>query len=60
MMLVSDAAMVYGIAKAPTLSMVDARLAAGKHGGWTPHKAGTSISMGLATVGYLMMFVWKE
>ncbi|MEO8138248.1 MAG: hypothetical protein ABI742_01320 [Gemmatimonadota bacterium] len=60
MMLAADAAMVYGIAKAPSLSAVDARLAAGKHGGWTPHKAGTITSMSLATVGYLMMFVWKE
>ena len=60
MMLVADGAMIYGIAKAPSLSAVDARLAAGKHGGWTPHKAGTITSMSLATVGYLMMFVWKE
>lgn len=60
MMLAADGAMIYGIAKAPSLSAVDARLAAGKHGGWTPHKAGTITSMSLATVGYLMMFVWKE
>jgi hypothetical protein len=59
-MLAADAAMVYGIARAPSLDAVDARLAAGKHGGWTPHKFGTVTSMSLATVGYLMMFVWKE
>jgi hypothetical protein len=60
MMLAADAAMVYGIARAPSLDAVDARLAAGKRGGWTPHKFGTVTSMSLATVGYLMMFVWKE
>lgn len=59
-MFASDAAMIYGIARAPSLDAIDARLAAGKKGGWTPHKAGTVASMSLATVGYLMMFVWKE
>jgi hypothetical protein len=59
-MLASDAAMIYGIAKAPSLSAIDDRIAAGKRGGWTPHKSFTVASMSLATVGYLMMFVWKE
>ncbi len=60
LMLASDAAMIYGVAKAPSLSTIDARIAAGKRGGWTPHKSFTVASMSLATVGYLMMFVWKE
>jgi hypothetical protein len=59
-MLASDAAMVYGVAKAPTIQKIDARIAAGKRGGWTPHKAFTITSMGLATVGELMMYIWKE
>ncbi len=60
LMLASDAAMIYGVAKAPSLSTIDDRIAAGKRGGWTPHKSFTVASMSLATVGYLMMFVWKE
>jgi hypothetical protein len=60
LMLASDAAMIYGVAKAPSLSQIDDRIAAGKRGGWTPHKSFTVASMSLATVGYLMMFVWKE
>jgi hypothetical protein len=60
LMLASDAAMIYGVAKAPSLSTIDERIAAGKRGGWTPHKSFTVASMSLATVGYLMMFVWKE
>jgi len=60
LMLASDAAMIYGVAKAPSLSTIDARIAAGKRGGWTPHKSFTVASMSLATVGYLMMFVWKD
>ncbi len=58
-MLASDAAMIYGIAKAPTLDQIDARIAAGKRGGWTPHKSFTAASLSLATAGYLMMFIWK-
>jgi hypothetical protein len=60
MLLAADAAMIYGVAKAPSISQVDDRIAAGKTGGWTPHKSFTFASMSLATVGYLMMFVWKE
>jgi len=60
LMLASDAALVYGVAKAPTLSQIDARIAAGKRGGWTTHKEFTVASIGLGTVGYLMMFLWKE
>jgi hypothetical protein len=60
LMLASDAALVYGISKAPTVRQIDARLAAGKHGGFTPHKSFTLASMSLATVGYLMMYIWKE
>jgi hypothetical protein len=60
LMLASDVAMIYGVAKAPSLSTIDDRIAAGKRGGWTPHKSFTVASMGLATAGYLMMFVWKE
>ncbi len=59
-MLASDAAMIYGISKAPTVAKIDARIAAGKRGGWTPHKSFTVASMSLATVGYFMMYVWKE
>jgi hypothetical protein len=60
MMLAADAGFIYGAAVAPSTAKIDQRIASGKRGGWTPHKASTVISMSLATVSYLMMFVWKE
>lgn len=60
MMLAADAGFVYGAAVAPNTAKIDARIASGKRGGWTPHKISTVASMGVATFSYLMMFVWKE
>ena len=59
LMLAADAGFVYSVAKAPTTAKVDARIAAGTRGGWTPHKASAIASMGVATISYLMMYVWK-
>ncbi len=59
LMVAADAGFVYSIAKAPSTSKIDARIASGKRGGWTPHKASAIASMGVATIGYLMMFLWK-
>lgn len=59
MMLAADAGFVYGAAVAPTTAKIDARIAAGKRGGWTPHKISTVASMGVATIAYLMMYVEK-
>jgi O-acetylhomoserine/O-acetylserine sulfhydrylase-like pyridoxal-dependent enzyme len=58
-MLAADAGFVYSVVKAPTTAKVDARIAAGTRGGWTPHKASAVASMGVATISYLMMYVWK-
>ncbi|MEO7995659.1 MAG: hypothetical protein ABI743_14765, partial [bacterium] len=38
LLLASDVAMIYGVARTPSLSQIDDRIAAGKTGGWTPHK----------------------
>ena len=59
LMLAADAGFVYSIAKAPSTSQIDDRIEAGKRGGWTPHKASAIASMGVATVSYLMMYLWK-
>jgi hypothetical protein len=59
LMLAADAGFIYSIAKAPSTSKIDDRIEAGKRGGWTPHKASAIASMGVATVSYLMMYVWK-
>lgn len=58
-MLASDAGFIYSAARAPSTSDIDDRIASGKRGGWTAHKATAFASMGVATVGYLMMYVWK-
>jgi hypothetical protein len=58
-MLAADAGLIYSVAKAPTTAKIDARIASGTRGGWTPHKASAIASMGVATIGYLMMYVWK-
>jgi len=59
LMLASDAGFIYSASKAPTTSKIDARIASGKVGGWTPHKISAVASMGVSTVAYLMMFLWK-
>lgn len=59
LMLAADAGFVYSIAKAPSTAKIDARIAAGKVGGWTPHKASAIASMSVSTLAYLMMYVWK-
>ncbi len=59
LMLAADAGFIYSIAKAPSTSKIDDRIAAGKVGGWTPHKASAIASMGVSTIAYLMMYVWK-
>lgn len=59
LMLASTAGFIYSGTQAPTTDEVDARIASGTRGGWTKHKASAFASMGVATVGYLMMYVWK-
>ena len=59
MMLAADAGFIYGATVAPSTAKIDARIAAGKRGGWTPHKAATVASMGVSTFAYLMMYIWK-
>lgn len=60
MMLAADAGFIYGATVAPSTAKIDARIAAGTRGGWTPHKISTVASMGVATFSYLMMYVWEE
>jgi hypothetical protein len=59
LMLAADAGFIYSAAKAPSTSKIDARIAAGKVGGWTPHKASAIASMSVSTLAYLMMYGWK-
>jgi hypothetical protein len=59
LMLAADGGFIYGASVAPTTAKIDARIAAGKRGGWTPHKISTVASMGVATIGYLMMYLDK-
>lgn len=59
LMLAADAGFIYSIAKAPSTAKIDARIASGKVGGWTPHKASAIASMSVSTLAYLMMYVWK-
>ncbi len=60
LMLAADAGFIYGAAVAPSTAQIDQRIADGKRGGWTKHKIATVTSMGVATVGYLMMYLWKS
>jgi hypothetical protein len=60
MMLASSAGFIYAAQIAPSTGDIDARIAAGKRGGWTPHKRAAVASIGLATVAHAMMFIWKE
>ncbi len=59
LMLAADAGFIYSIAKAPSTDKIDARIESGTRGGWTPHKASAIASMGVSTIAYLMMYVWK-
>ena len=59
LMLAADAGFIYSVSKAPSTEKIDARIASGKVGGWTPHKASAVASMGVSTLAYLMMYVWK-
>ncbi len=60
LMLASSAGFIYAAQIAPSTAEIDARIAAGKRGGWTPHKKAAVASIGLATVAHAMMFIWKE
>lgn len=60
LMLASTAGFIYSGTQAPSTSDVDERIANGTRGGWTRHKASAWASMTVATVGYLMMYVWKD
>jgi hypothetical protein len=60
LMLAADVGFIYGASVAPSTAKIDERIANGTRGGWTPHKISTVASMGVATVGYLMMYVWKS
>jgi len=59
LMLAADVGFIYGASVAPSTAKIDERIANGTRGGWTPHKISTVASMGVATVGYLMMYLWK-
>lgn len=59
LMLASTAGFIYSGTQAPSTSDVDERIANGTRGGWTRHKASAWASMSVATIGYLMMYVWK-
>jgi hypothetical protein len=59
LMLAADAGFVYSAIKAPTTKQIDARIDAGKRGGWTPHKISAIASMSVSTIAYLMMYLWK-
>lgn len=58
LMLAADAGFVYGASIAPSTEDIDARIAAGERGGWTPHKRVTMASMGVAVAGLAMMYIW--
>lgn len=60
LMLASTAGFIYSGTQAPSTADVDERIANGTRGGWTRHKASAWASMSVATVGYLMMYVWKD
>lgn len=60
LMLASTAGFIYSGTQAPSTSDIDERIADGKRGGWTRHKASAWASMGVATIGYLMMYLWKS
>lgn len=59
LMIAADVGFIYGASVAPSTAKIDARIASGKVGGWTPHKISTVASMGVATVGYLLMYLDK-
>jgi hypothetical protein len=59
LMLLADAGFAYSAAIAPSLEDIDQRIAEGQRGGWTDHKKFAMASIGVATVGYLMMYIWK-
>jgi hypothetical protein len=59
LMLAADVGMIYGVSVAPSTAQIDERIAGGTVGGWTPHKIATVASMGVATVGYLLMYLDK-
>ncbi len=58
LMLAADAGFIYGASIAPSTDDIDARIAAGERGGWTPHKRATVASMGVAVAGLAMMYIW--
>lgn len=58
LMLAADAGFIYGASIAPSTDDIDARIAAGERGGWTPHKRVTVASMGVAVAGLAMMYIW--
>lgn len=60
LMLAADAGFIYGASVAPSTEKIDDRIASGTRGGWTPHKITTVASMGVATVAYAIMYLWKE
>jgi hypothetical protein len=60
LMLLADAGFAYSAAIAPSIEDIDQRIAEGQRGGWTDHKKFAMASIGVATVGYLMMYIWKD
>lgn len=60
MMLAADVGFIYGASVAPSTQKIDDRIESGTRGGWTPHKATTVASMGVATAALVMMYLWKD
>jgi len=60
MMLAADAGFIYAAHIAPSTDKIDARIAGGTRGGWTPHKRVAVASISVSTIAYLMMYLWKE
>ena len=59
-MLLADAGFAYAASIAPSIEEIDERIAQGQRGGWTDHKKVAMASIGVATAGYLMMYLWKD
>jgi hypothetical protein len=60
MMLAADAGFAVAAQLAPSTRKIDARIASGTVGGWTPHKTVAVASIGVATIGDVMMWLWKD
>ena len=60
LMLAADVGFAYAPSLAPSTAKVDARIAAGTRGGWTPHKKVAIASISVASAGYLLMLLKRD